>query len=279
MTEEQKEVQEVEIVETPEVEERVERVEQEEQTPEAAPEVAPEPETLVVQIGDDQVEEEERAPEWVRDLRKKNREDQRRIRELESKLAEKEAPKQALGKKPDLEEFDYDTEKYEAALASWFERKRVYDAQQEVARQREEEVNRSWQQKLMDYADGRKKLKVKDYEDVEEVVSETFDVTQQGVIISGAENPALVVYALGKNPKKLKELSGISDPVKFAFAIAKLETQLKVNKKSPPPPEKVVGGTAPIRGAVDSNLERLRADAEKSGDYSKVFAYKKQKRA
>jgi hypothetical protein len=88
------------------------------------------------------------------------------------------------------------------------------------------------------------------------------------------------VYALGKNPKKLKELASITDPVKFAFAIAKLETQLKVsNKKPAPPPEKVVGGTAPIRGAVDSTLERLRADAERTGDYSKVFAYRKQKRA
>jgi len=31
-------------------------------------------------------------------------------------------------------------------------------------------------------------------------------------------------------------------------------------------------------GTVDSNLERLRAQAEKSGDYSKVTAYKRSKR-
>jgi len=107
------------------------------------------------------------------------------------------------------------------------------------------------------------------------------NVTQQGVVIQGAENPALVIYALGKNPKKAKELASIADPVKFAFAIAKLETQLKVTgKRTPPPPEKTVGGgTAPIRGAVDSNLERLREDAARTGDYSKVYAYKKQKRA
>ena len=101
------------IVEETEVVEE-EQVEQEAQQ---APEPVEEPE-IVIQIGDDPVEEEERAPEWVRDLRKKNKEDQRKIRELEAKLAEKEAPKQALGKKPDLEEFDYGTEKYEAALAS-----------------------------------------------------------------------------------------------------------------------------------------------------------------
>lgn len=267
MSEEVQEVQEApEVPEVPEV------------TPEAAqaePEVQ---EELVVQIGDDPVEEEERAPEWVRDLRKKNREDQRRIRELEAKLAEKANPTVSLGKKPELDEFDYDTDKYESALALWFEKKRAYEAHQEAARRQEEEATQTWQQKLQSYAEGKQSLKVKDFDDAEALIVDAFSQTQQGVVIQGAENPALVVYALGKNPKKAKELASITDPVKFAFAIAKLETQLKVNKKSLPPPEKVVGGTAPL-GTVDSTLDRLRSEAEKTGDYSKVFAYKRQKRA
>jgi hypothetical protein len=54
---------------------------------------------------------------------------------------------------------------------------------------------------------------------------------------------------------------------------------LKVtNRKAAPPPEKTVQGTGRVTGSVDSTLDRLRADAEKSGDYSKVFAYKQQKR-
>ena len=88
-----------------------------------------------------------------------------------------------------------------------------------------------------------------------------------------------MIYALGKNPTKAKELSAINDPVKFAFAVAKLETQLKVtNRKAAPPPESTVRGTGRVSGAVDSTLERLRADAEKTGDYSKVMQYKRQKR-
>ena len=72
---------------------------------------------------------------------------------------------------------------------------------------------------------------------------------------------------------------GDFDPVKFAFAVAKLETQLKVtNRKAAPPPESTVRGTGRVSGAVDSTLERLRADAEKTGDYSKVMQYKRQKR-
>jgi hypothetical protein len=236
---------------------------------------------ITVMIGDEAPEEEKPAPDWVRDLRKKNREDQKRIKELEAKLAIQQPQAQTtLGKKPELDEFDYDTSRYETALSDWFEKKRKYEAEQEQNQKAQAEQANAWQSKLESYAEAKTQLKVKDFEDAESTVSESFNVTQQGVVLQGADNPALLVYALGKNPKKLKELASITDPVKFAFAIAKLETQLKVsNKKPAPPPEKVVGGTAPIRGAVDSTLERLRADAERTGDYSKVFAYRKQKRA
>ena len=133
--------------------------------------------------------------------------------------------------------------------------------------------------KLNSYSKAKTELKVKDFDDAEATVQETLNSTQQGIILQGAENPALLVYALGKNPKKAKELASITDPVKYAFAVAKLETQLKVtNRKAAPPPEKTVRGTGPVSGTVDSQLERLRADAEKTGDYSKVMAYKRQKR-
>ena len=88
------------------------------------------------------------------------------------------------------------------------------------------------------------------------------------------------MYALGKNPKKAKELAAINDPVKFAFAVAKLEAQLKVNPaKRPPAPERAVtGGSAPISGTTDSTLDRLRAEAERTGDMTKVIRYRQQLR-
>ena len=120
---------------------------------------------------------------------------------------------------------------------------------------------------------------MKDYDDAEHVVLESLNETKQGIILHGAKNPALVVYALGKNPQKVKELASIDDPVKFAIAIGGLEKELKVTSRktaSPPPPESKVRGSAPISGAVDSTLERLREEAARSGDHSKVFAYKQQ---
>jgi len=68
--------------------------------------------------------------------------------------------------------------------------------------------------------------------------------------------------------------------VKFAFAVAKLETNLKVTtRKASSRPEKKISGTARPSGSVDNTLERLRTDAEKTGDYSKVFQYKRQKKS
>ena len=240
---------------------------------------------VIVSIGEEAPppEEQTHAPEWVRELRKTNRELQRQNRELQGKLqstAQTETKPVVLGKKPSLEEHDYDADKFEAALADWFERKRQAD--EANARQEAEVMNqqKAWQAKLDGYGKAKAELRVKDFEDAEAVAQELFNITQQGVVLQGADNPALVIYALGKNPKKAKELSDIKDPVKFAFAVAKLEKELKVtNRRAAPPPERIVSGTGRVSGAVDSTLERLRAEAEKTGNMTKVIQYKAQKRA
>lgn len=242
-----------------------------------------EPDEVVITIGDEQpAEEEEPSKNWVNELRKKNREDQKRIRELEAKLQQVQ-PQQAvprLGPKPTLEGMDYDSAKYEAALEQWYGQKRQVDDLHARARRAEEEQMQAWQSKLEAYGTAKQSLKVRDYDDAESSVQEVLNVVQQGVLLQGADNPAQLVYALGKNPKKAKELAAITDPVKFAFAVAKLEAQLKVApKRTPPPPEGAIRSTAPISGSVDSNLDRLRAEAERTGDYSKVFKYRQQLKA
>ncbi len=239
---------------------------------------------VIVSIGEEAPppEEHTHAPEWVRELRKTNRELQRQNRELQNKLqtTQTETKPVVLGVKPKLEDYDYDADKFEVALADWFERKRKAD--EANARQEAEVMNqqKAWQAKLDGYGKAKAELRVKDYEEAEAVAQELFNITQQGVVLQGADNPALVIYALGKNPKKAKELSDIKDPVKFAFAVAKLEKELKVtNRKAAPPPERIVSGTGRVSGAVDSTLERLRAEAEKTGNMTKVIQYKAQKRS
>ena len=271
---------EVETEEVAEAEGETNAAQAEELTEEGDDEV----EEIVISIGEETPpqEEEARAPEWVRELRKANREKERKIRELEAKLnaSATETKPVVLGAKPTLESCDYDSDEYEKKLADWYERKREADAAEaEAAAQRDAEA-KAWQDKLDSYEKAKASLKVRDYEDAEAFALDTFNVTQQGIVIQGSDNPALIIYALGKNTKRAKELASITDPVKFAFAVAKLETQLKVsNRKAAASPERTIasGGTR-LSGAVDSTLERLRAEAEKTGDYTKVLQYKRQKR-
>lgn len=231
---------------------------------------------LVVTIGDGEPQKEEaHAPEWVRELRKQYREAQKELRELKARQqVSAEIP--VVGKKPTLDDFDYDTDKFEAALVNWHEQKRKVDQIAEQKAKEAENQQKAWAERLNAYSAQKEALKVPDYDDAEALAQEMFNQTQQGVILQGADNPALLVYALGKNPAKAKELASITDPVKFSFAVAKLETQLKTSQRKPTAaPERTLSGNAPVSGAVSNRLEALKAKADKTGDYSEYLAAKR----
>ncbi len=240
---------------------------------------------VVVTIGEElppPEEDERRAPEWVREMRKNNRQMVRQLREQDAEIARLKGTSAApsavvVGPEPEIEEFaDADAiAKYRTDLTAWHERKRKADEQQRQQADADTNARAAWQARMDIYNRSKADLKVQDFEDAEAVVLDILSVTQQGVIVHGADNSAILTYALGKNPKKAKELASIADPVKFAFAVAKLETQLKVApRKTAPLPEKIVRGSAPGAAAVDNQLQRLRDDAAKTGDLSKVMAYK-----
>lgn len=245
----------------------------------------PEEDEVVVTIGDAEPptaqEDESKAPEWVRELRKAKREQDRELRELRAKLAEKEAAsKPAEVAKPTLADCDYDEDEYAAKLLAWNEHQAQVKAEQDKKAKEAQAAQEAWQQSLDKYGKAKAALKVADYDDAEAVVSTLFSQTQKGIIVHAADNPALLEYAIGKNPAKAKELAAITDPVKFAFAVAKLETQVKATpRKAPPPPEKIVSGSSAVAGSSDAQLARLEAEADRTGDRSKVIAYKRELKA
>jgi len=267
--------------------------EPEQQEAEEPPAAETEPDEVQVTIGDESAPDDETpgfngpAPEWVKELREEQRRLRRQVREYEARERAAQEQKDiaqgvpVLGAKPKLEDHDYDTTAYESALESWYRQKEAVDEAKRNREQALEEEKRAWEARLEGYTKQKSALKVRDYDDAESAVQETLSVTQQGVILQGAENPALVVYALGKNPKRAKELASIADPVRFAFAVAKLEAQLKITPRSKPPaPEKgIPAGTAPVSGTTDSQLERLREEAARTGDMTKVIRYKQQLKA
>jgi hypothetical protein len=250
---------------------------------------------VVITIGDEAppAEDEEiaRAPAWVRELRKSDREKTRKLREYEGEIARLKGGAGAqpvaitLGPEPSMDDpdIDYDADKFKAKYAAWLSTKATGDrqkAEREAAQKAEQAV---WMARLDAVNSASSSLKVKDYSEAEQAFEDAFSQLQRGIILGGLDDPkssAMIRYALGKNPKMAKELAAITDPVKFAIRIGKLEDKLKVTpRKSAPPPERVIKGSALAAGAVDSTLDRLYAEAAKTGDLTKVNKYKRDKRA
>ena len=218
----------------------------------------------------------------MRDLRKSHKESQRENKALKAKLEEANGTKkpEQLGVKPTLESCDYDEGVFEANIAKWCDDKRASDDRQAEVETEKQKKDQDWSNTVDSYNEKKTLLKVRDFEDAETNVTDDFDETQRGIILHAAENPAQVIYALGKSEKARKELASIKDPVKFAFAAAKLETKLKVtNRKAATKPEQKIEGSGRSSGTTDSTLERLRKEAELSGDYTAIRKYKKQKSA
>lgn len=243
---------------------------------------------VIVSLGDEPAEESEEekeaksAPKWVKELRKDAKEKARRIRELEQQLQQREQvkpePEIEIGKKPTLEDFDYDTEKFESEYEAWLSRKRQVEEKAASAKRQQEEAQSAWQARLDNYAAKKEALKVRDYEDAEYAIKDKLDDNQRSILIAGLDDPALMVYALGKNSEQLARIAAIKDPIKFAMEIGKLETQVKTKarQEKPAPEKRVSPGSGSLAASTDRTLEQLRAEAEKTGDYTKVHAYKRQ---
>ncbi|MEG8984239.1 hypothetical protein VCS94_19465, partial [Acinetobacter baumannii] len=73
----------------------------------------------------------------------------------------------------------------------------------------------------------------RDFDEAEEFARDVLNQTQQGILIHAAEKPELLIYHLGKNPQKAKELAALTDPIQFAFAAAKIDAQIKVTTRKP----------------------------------------------
>lgn len=281
------------------VEEELDDVETDEEEEEQAPEVEdrePESESendpeeeedrVVTTFGDEpeEVPEHEEAPAWVKKVRKKNRQLESELKKLKRELQERSTegsrPKVELGEKPTLKSAKYDDKLYEKQLTEYYDRKRAVEAQEAAAKKQIEAQTKSWEERNQRYAAKKVEHGFKDFEEAEELVTNSLDLAQQSIIVQGAEDSALLVYALGNNPKKLEELAAVKNPVDFAVRLGKLESQLRVTSKKAPAPEKrVTGKTGGLGGNADATLARLREKAAKTGDYSEVIAYKKRSRS
>jgi len=208
----------------------------------------------------------------------KNLRDQlRRIQKERDELRKTVPQQQAIvvGDKPTLAGCDYDEERHEAEFTAWQERKAKAEAQQREAEQGRQEAVEGWKREVEGHQAKKSALPFKDVQDAEDVAIAGLTDIQQQVIVRAADNSAMVMYALGKHPAKLAEISKITDPIKMAVAITKLEGKMSVTKRGgPPEPERIARGSASVNAGGDKELERLEKDADRTGDSSRLIAYR-----
>lgn len=258
------------------------------ETPEGQGQDGDEEEGLVVSLeGEDPSTAEDGvpsgpAPAWLKDLRKEHRAVVRELRELKAEKAAAShvnEPKQEIGPRPKMSDpdIDFDEEVFDRKLDAWHQRKTEIEGRERDARAQQERAETEWKTKVETHQKAAAALRVPDYEEAADVVRGSFNEIQQAILLE-ADNSALLAYAIGKRPAKAKELASISNPVKFAMALAKLETQVKTQpKKTAPAPETRVRASAPVSGAVDSKLAKLMEEADRTGDRTKVAAYHRER--
>jgi hypothetical protein len=191
------------------------------------------------------------------------------------------APQQIeVGEKPTLESCDYDEARFEQELDAWKERGRQAEDQKAQAGKRDQEVQARFVEKVSGFQTAKAAMKVKDFDAAEEMVAMAMTPVQQATIIKAANNPANVIYAIGRHPQKLAALQAIDDPIELAAAVARLEGTINVTTKrrAAAEPDESVKGSAQISKGEDKVLARLEAEAARTRDRSKVVAYKREQR-
>lgn len=211
------------------------------------------------------------APEWVKKVREENRELKRQLKQREAQ----QMPQQVLREEPTLDDHDYDDEAFKQDYAQWLQEKQQIDAQVQAERQKYQQYHERYKADV-----DAIKAKAPDYDEVELTVVDVLSEQKQGLLQMLVDNPAKVVYALGKNsPAQLDRLSKLDD-IQFAKQIVLMEMQMSSKTKSrnqnkPKPKTHELEGAA---GGADTRLAKLEAEADRTGDRSKVAAYKKQMR-
>ena len=118
-----------------------------------------------------------------------------------------------------------------------------------------------------------------DVDDVEAVVAASLNQMQLASIVQTANDAPKLIYALGKNPARLSALAKVTDPAKFIAAAVRLEMEVKMSKRRPAAePDVPVRGSASITATADKHEQKLEAEADRTGDRSKLIKYRAEKR-
>ncbi|HBL4909026.1 phage capsid protein [Enterobacter hormaechei] len=263
LSEKQESAEEV-TTEQPQPEEQVQESEAKEET--ESEQAEEQPEEYSLRVGDEEIpltEEDDDhvdgqpAPQWIKDLRKANREKDKELREmrrqleqLQSRPAEQQPQQQTdvIPPMPKFEDFyseDIPEEAFEKAVAAWHENKSRVEQQKQQKERQQQEYQQRFQQRVEAHKQRAAKLPVKDYQEMESIVLSELKPIQQEIIIHAAdEGSELIAYALGKNPQLRQRVAAETDPIRAAFLLGQISKQVSLAPK----PKKAIKPEPEVRG-------------------------------
>ncbi|USR61621.1 phage capsid protein [Lelliottia amnigena] len=262
------------VIDLSEKQEAAEEVTTEQQQPEEKVQVTEEkveteseqteeqPEEYSLRVGDEEIsltEEDDDnvdgqpAPQWVKDLRKNNREKEKELRELrreleqvKSKPVEVQQPQSdTIPPKPTLESCEYDEEAFEKALTDWHEKKGRAEQSKQQQQRQQQEYQQRFQQRVEAHKQRAAKLPVKDYQEMEEIVrAEVPDLHKEILIHCADEGSELIAYGLGKSQQLRQRVAAETDPIRAAFLLGQISKQVSLAPK----PKKAIKPEPEVRG-------------------------------
>ncbi len=140
------------------------------------------------------------------------------------------------------------------------------------------------QKKQASHYERAEKIGVKDYEATEDKAIETLGLEFTNHIIEYFDDSQNILYYLGKNPKETEVLKSLLDEnlVLGVAEIGRLRSEIRVRPKkqtTPNPDAELEGGVPKDATASDRKLNKLREEASKTGNMSKLIAFKRELKA
>ncbi len=229
-------------------------------------------------LDDDTVEE---TP-LIKQLREQRKADAREKREMAKRLAElegKTAP-QSLPE-PDLwEDCEGDPDKYKAALLKWQANEQAVTEHASARPAEQIRAAQEWQNDLQAYKAKAIALAKPDFQAAEDAVVSTLTDAQQNTIVMAAKDPARFIYALGRSPQRLAMLAEITNPIKLAAEVARIEGTATVVRKAPANIDEPVRGSARLSGTPkNAEEDKLIAEAQRTGDATNLREYRRAQKA
>jgi hypothetical protein len=272
-----------EVVADPQATESKAETEEKSEGPgEGAPQEEPKTETAeefeLVVNGEAPSAQPKKTPDVVTEARKvfdENRALKAELAEVKRKLEAPASQATDPGPEPQPEDSNYDWTAYNAKRDAWKEAKRQQEEAQAKSQARA-------QSRIDAFVEGQAELlaQVPTYESARAAAVKLLGLNRVGAVINAVgKGAAKVLLAIGERPELANGLVSEDDPVLFGAAVARLEANVKVQKKPQvPPPARPVREGGPPAGA-DSELERLRAQVPKNGgDRTAIANHLREKR-